>query len=55
MHPTVSAHLNLIAVEEVNVRLVLLRVLTHQQKDGGIPHLIQHCLAVLDSWEREVL
>ena len=49
------AHLHLVAVEEVDVRFVLLRILTHQEEDGGIAHLIQHCLAVLDCWQREVL
>ena len=50
-----SAHLHLIAVEEVDVRFVLLRILTHQEEDGGIAHLIQHRLAVLDCRQREVL
>lgn len=50
-----SAHLHLVAVEEVDVRFVLLRILAHQEEDGGIAHLIQHRLAVLDCRQREVL
>ena len=57
-HPNgeeVSAHLHLIAVEEVDVRFVLLRILAHQEEDGGIAHLVEHRLAVLDSRQWEVL
>lgn len=57
-HPTGkegSAHLHLVTVEEVDVRFVLLRILAHQEEDGGIAHLIQHRLAVLDCRQREVL
>lgn len=50
-----SAHLHLVAVEEVDVRFVLLRILAHQEEDGGIAHLIEHRLAVLDCRQREVL
>lgn len=39
----------------MDVRFVLFRILTHQEEDGGIAHLIQHCLAVLDCRQREVL
>lgn len=58
LHPTGkegSAHLHLVAVEEVDVRFVLLRILAHQEEDGGIAHLVQHRLAVLDCGQREVL
>lgn len=47
--------LHLITVEEVDVRFVLLRILTHKQEDGGIAHLIEHCLAVLHCWQGKVL
>lgn len=50
-----SAHLHLVTVEEVDVRFVLLGILTHKQEDGGIAHLIEHCLAVLHCRQGEVL
>lgn len=50
-----SAHLHLVTVEEVDVRFVLLRILAHEQEDGGIAHLIEHCLAVLHCRQGEVL
>lgn len=34
---------------------MLFRILTHQEEDRGIAHLIQHRLAVLDCRQREVL
>lgn len=34
---------------------MLLRILAHQEEDGGIAHLVQHRLAVLHCRQREVL
>jgi len=42
-------------VEEVDVRFVLLLVLTHQQQHGGVTCLIQDRLTHVDGWEGEVL
>lgn len=50
-----SAHLHLVAVEEVDVGFVLLRILAHQEQHGGVAHLVQHRLAVLDCRQRKVL
>lgn len=50
-----SAHLHLVTVEEVDIRFVLLRILAHQEQDGGVAHLVQHCLAVLHCGQGEVL
>lgn len=50
-----SAHLHLVAVEEVDVGFVLLRILAHQEQHGGVAHLVQHRLAVLDCGQRKVL
>lgn len=42
-------------MEEVDVRFVLLLVLTHQQQHGGVTSLIQDCLTHVDGGEGEVL
>lgn len=39
----------------MDVRFVLLRILAHQEEDGGITHLVQHRLAVLDRGQGKVL
>ena len=51
-HP--GTHLDLVAVEEVDVRPVLLAVLTQQQQHGGIARLIQYGLTVVNGREREI-
>lgn len=42
-------------MEEVNVGLVLVFVLTHQQQHGGVTRLIRDRLAQVDGGEGEVL
>lgn len=53
--PAAPAHLHLIAVEEVDVGLVLLRVLAHEQQHRRVAQLVQHRLAVPHRGQREVL
>lgn len=53
--PRCPAHLHLVAVEEVDVGLALLRVLAHEQQHGRVAQLVQHRLAVPDGGQREVL
>lgn len=50
-----ETHVDLVAVEKVNVGLVLVFVLTHQQQHGGVTRLIRDCLAQVDDGEGEVL
>lgn len=50
----VPPHLHLVAVEEVDVGLALLRVLAHKQQHGRVAQLVQHRLAALHSGQREV-
>lgn len=48
------SHLHFVAVEEVNVWFVLFIVLTDEQKDGGVPRLVQQRLTVMDCGQRKV-
>lgn len=52
---TGETHVDLVAVEKVDVGFVLLFVLTHQQQHGGVMHQIQDRLAQVDGGEGEVL
>ena len=48
-------HLHLVAVEEVDVGLALVRVLAHEQQHGRVAQLVEHRLAVPHAGQREVL
>lgn len=54
-HYKTDTHLHLITVEEVDVGIVLVLVLTHEQQHRGVAGLIQHRLTHVDGGEREVL
>lgn len=49
------SHLHLVAVEEVDIGLALVRVLAHEQQHGRVAQLVQHRLAVPHCRQREVL
>ena len=48
-------HLDVVALEEVQVRLALPRLLAHQGQDGVIAAGVHHRLAVLEGADGEVL
>ena len=47
-------HLHLVAVEEVDIRLALLRVLAHEQQHRRVAQLVEDRLAALHRGQREV-
>lgn len=53
--PRPPAYLHLVAVEEVDVGLALVRVLAHEQQHGRVAQLVEHRLAVPHAGQREVL
>lgn len=50
-----ETHVDLVAVEKVNVGFVLVFVLAHQQQHGRVTRLVQDGLAQLDDGQGEVL
>lgn len=53
--PAVRSDLDVVALEQVQIRFALAGLLTHQRQDGVVAAGVHHGLTVLDRAQRKVL